>query len=68
MEIVNLVNMCSNLGALPNAGGVLDQDAYTMFLFELVISAQQERQRADDERSRRATQQQGAIPRPSGTR
>jgi hypothetical protein len=49
-EIVGLVNLCTHLHALPKPGGILDQDALTMFLFAIVLSAQQERAELDAKR------------------
>jgi len=50
--IVNLVRMCQSLRALPQAGGVYDQDAYFVFLYQIVVEADNERQRLDQAKQR----------------
>ena len=52
--IVNLVRMCQELRALPQVGGIYDQDAYFVFLYQTVVDADRERQRLDQARQRTA--------------
>jgi len=46
-QILSLVRMCQNLKVLPGAGGLLDQDAYFVFLFEQVLIADNEKAALD---------------------
>jgi hypothetical protein len=50
--IVNLVRMCQQLRALPQAGGIYDQDSYFVFLYQQVVDADNERQRLDQAKQR----------------
>lgn len=47
---VELYSFCSKYRTLPQAGGVLDQDAYYMQLLRLVDSAVQEREKLEQDK------------------
>jgi len=50
--------MCEALHCLPAPGGLLDQDSYVMFLFEVVLIAKQERELSDAKIKKRQYDQQ----------
>jgi hypothetical protein len=47
---IRLTNICQAMNALPRSGGVLDQDSYLIYGMELVLNAQAERRRLEDQR------------------
>jgi hypothetical protein len=49
---INLTNMCQTMNALPRPGGVLDQDSYLIWGMEIVLNAQAERRRLNEEKER----------------
>jgi hypothetical protein len=51
-RIVELFALCQNLQCLPKAGGLLDQDAYTVETFKLVLQAQAIRHRLEEKRAK----------------
>jgi hypothetical protein len=53
-QIISLVRMCQTLNVLPQAGGLLDQDAYFIYLLQQVLLADQERQALDKARQKAA--------------
>jgi hypothetical protein len=50
LELIELYILCRTFKALPRAGGVLDQDSYTMFGLNLVAQAFEERRQKDQPR------------------
>jgi len=52
--ILGLVRMCQNLNVLPQAGGLLDQDAYFVFILEQVMLADEERRAIEQSRAKAA--------------
>lgn len=55
VEVLTLANLCQKFKTLPNSGGVLDQDAYLMFMLQSVVAWQAERQELEMRRSRSGT-------------
>jgi len=60
LEVVNMYHMCKLFGQLPKPGGVLDQPAKLMYLFEHISAAESEREileqkKADRERAKNAS-------------
>lgn len=41
---IEMTNLCKVLGVLPRAGGLLDQDAYDVYMMQAVLAAQAERE------------------------
>lgn len=52
LSVLQLIRMCQVTGGLPSAGGVLDQDAYFMFLYMHVRIFDDERQDLDMRRAK----------------
>lgn len=52
LSILRLVRLCQSLNALPGPGGLLDQDAYFVYLVEKVLSYDEERQAIDNARAK----------------
>lgn len=52
MGIISLVRTCEAFHTLPLPGGVFDQDAYFVFLYEIVAQADYEKQRLEDAKAR----------------
>jgi len=50
--ILRLVRLCESVHALPDAGGLLDQDSYFVYLYEQVLLADYEKQQLDDARAK----------------
>jgi len=51
-EIVKLVRLCQLTNSLPRAGGLLDQDAYFVYCYELVAEADAEKQKLEQARQK----------------
>lgn len=51
-QAITMTNLCQALHVLPQAGGLLDQDALHVYMIECVLSAQNER--AEMERNKQA--------------
>ena len=53
-QIISLIRMCESLHVLPQAGGLLDQDAYFVYLLQQVMLADQEKAALDRARQKAA--------------
>lgn len=51
LHIMSIYNKCRNNNALPCAGGVLDQPAWIMGLFEVIDNQKSEFNKAQNERA-----------------
>jgi hypothetical protein len=52
MQILNFVRTCQNMQALPGSGGLLDQDAYHVYLFDLVAQCDYEKRKLEESRAK----------------
>lgn len=52
VTIVNMVRLCQALNTLPFAGGLVDQDSYFVYLFQIVLAADEKRQELDQARQK----------------
>jgi hypothetical protein len=44
---INMTNLCRELHVLPQAGGLLDQDSYHVWLIQETLAVLQEKERRD---------------------
>ncbi len=51
--LINITNTCQAFNCLPSPGGLLDQDSYLVHGMQLVLEAQAERQKMDQEKAER---------------
>jgi hypothetical protein len=52
-ETLSLIRLCQSVGALPMAGGLLDQDSYFIYLLEQVMLIDQEKEERDRKKADR---------------
>jgi hypothetical protein len=45
--ILGLIRTCQSMGCLPLAGGLLDQDSYFVFLLQVVLVCDMEREKIE---------------------
>lgn len=52
IQVVNMVRLCQTINCLPQPGGLLDQDAYFIFLMLAVMQADDEKAELDKAKNR----------------
>lgn len=52
--VLNIINMCQTFNTLPQAGGLLDQDALLIYLFNVVEEARAVRAELDSKKANRS--------------
>jgi hypothetical protein len=52
ITIVNMVRMCQKMNTLPSVGGLLDQDAYFVYLLNVILAADEKRAELDQARAK----------------
>jgi hypothetical protein len=58
---MNLLHVCKSLKALPVAGGVLDQDSFFIYMWQVFNNALAEREALEAQRAKTRQQQQQAA-------
>lgn len=58
---IELTVLCQDLHVLPNAGGLLDQDSYHVWLMQTVMRAQNEKAELDKQRNSKPSAPSGRV-------
>lgn len=63
---INMTNLCTRFRCLPDPGGLLQQDAFNVWIMQHVLAAQDEREELDSKKQESKARRVRPAPRPRG--